>query len=123
MSSEPKAMVVPQEELLDTITQLDQYARTSHHTLSSIFGETADLDYSDADSVHVNLCEFYAGTLRTKEVLIDLLLKEPPPTSAQIPENSMVIRDEDYTLLTSLLTGLLLLERKILAENISLRQH
>lgn len=123
MSSEPKAMVVPQEELLDTFTQLDQYARTSHYTLSSIFRETADLDYSDADSVHVNLCEFYAGALRTKEVLIDLFLKEPPPTSAQIPENSMVIRDEDYTLLTSLLTGLLLLERKILAENISLRQH
>jgi len=122
--SEEKIIVIPQEELLDAIVQMDEYAKTSYNTLLSTTSEPLNMeDYSDVNSLVATLCEFYVGTLRTKEVLLDLIGKEVDSKGAQVPENSIVVADEDYVLATSLMTGLLLIERQLLAQNVSLKQH
>lgn len=122
--SEEKIIVVPQADLLDAIVQMDEYAKTSYNTLMSTTSDSSRLeDYSDVNSLFAALCEFYVGTLRTKEVLLDLITKEVDSQGAQVPENSIVVTDEDYVLATSLMTGLLLIERQLLTQNVSLKQH
>lgn len=121
--TEEKIIVVPQEEFLDVIVQMDEYAKVSYHALRDHLLEEDFLDYSDNEGTLVDLCEFYAGCLRTKEVIFEAMQKEVDSKGAKVPENSVVIEDEDYLLITTLLTGLLTIERKLLGINVSLKQH
>ena len=121
--TEEKIIVVPQDEFLDVIVQMDEYAKVSYHALRDHVLTEDFLDYSDGEGTLVDLCEFYAGCLRTKDVVLDAMQKEVDSKGAQVPENSIVVADEDYLLITTLLTGLLTIERKLLGINVSLKQH
>ncbi len=122
--TEEKIIVVPQEEFFDVIVQMDEYAKVSYHVLRDhVLSEEDFTDYSDSEGTLVDLCEFYAGCLRTKEVILDAMQKEVDSKGAKVPENSIVIADEDYLLITTLLTGLLNIERTLLGQNVSLKQH
>jgi hypothetical protein len=121
--TEEKIIVVPQEEFLDVIVQMDEYAKVSYHALRDYFLSDELLDYSNAQSNVLDLCEFYAGCLRTKEIVLDAMQKDVDSKGAKVPENSIVIADEDYLLITTLLTGLLTIERTLLGQNVSLKQH
>ena len=121
--TEEKIIVVPQDEFFDVIVQMDEYAKVSFHTLKDLMSLPETDDYSDSQGTVIDLCEFYAGCLRTKEVILDAMQKEVDSKGAQVPENSIVIADEDYLLITTLLTGLLNIERILLGQNVSLKQH
>ena len=121
--TEEKIIVVPQDEFLDVIVQMDEYAKVSYHALRDFILSDDLMDYSDSEGTLVDLCEFYAGCLRTKEVILDAMQKEVDSKGAKVPENSIVIEDEDYLLITTLLTGLLNIERTLLGQNVSLKQH
>tara|TARA_R110001599_G_C12075861_1_gene644566 strand:+ start:318 stop:686 length:369 start_codon:yes stop_codon:yes gene_type:complete len=121
--TEEKIIVVPQDEFLDVIVQMDEYAKVSYHALRDFILSDDLMDYSDGEGTLVDLCEFYAGCLRTKEVILDAMQKEVDSKGAKVPENSIVIEDEDYLLITTLLTGLLNIERTLLGQNVSLKQH
>ena len=121
--TEEKIIVVPQEEFLDVVVQMDEYAKVSYHALRDHLLKEDFLDYSDNESTLVDLCEFYAGCLRTKEVILEAMQKDVDSKGAKVPENSIVIEDEDYLLITTLLTGLLNIERTLLGQNVSLKQH
>lgn len=121
--TEEKIIVVPQDEFLDVIVQMDEYAKVSYHALRDFILSDELMDYSDSEGTLVDLCEFYAGCLRTKEVILDAMQKEVDSKGAKVPENSIVIADEDYLLITTLLTGLLNIERTLLGQNVSLKQH
>lgn len=121
--TEEKIIVVPQDEFLDVIVQMDEYAKVSYHALRDFILSDELMDYSDSQGTVIDLCEFYAGCLRTKEVILDAMQKEVDSKGAKVPENSIVIADEDYLLITTLLTGLLNIERTLLGQNVSLKQH
>ena len=121
--TEEKIIVVPQDEFLDVIVQMDEYAKVSYHALRDFILSDELMDYSDSQGTVIDLCEFYAGCLRTKDVILDAMQKEVDSKGAKVPENSIVIEDEDYLLITTLLTGLLNIERTLLGQNVSLKQH
>ena len=122
--TEEKIIVVPQEEFFDVIVQMDEYAKVSYHALRDhVLSEEDFTDYSDNENTLVDLCEFYSGCLRTKEVILSTMQKDIDSKGAKVPENSIVIADEDYLLITTLLTGLLNIERTLLGQNVSLKQH
>ncbi len=121
--TEEKIIVVPQDEFLDVIVQMDEYAKVSYHALRDFILSDELMDYSDSQGTVIDLCEFYAGCLRTKDVILDAMQKEVDSKGAKVPENSIVIADEDYLLITTLLTGLLNIERTLLGQNVSLKQH
>ena len=120
---EEKIIVVPQDEFLDVVVQMDEYAKVSYHALRDYILSDDLMDYSDNEGTLIDLCEFYAGCLRTKEVVLDAMQKDVDSKGAKVPENSIVIEDEDYLLITTLLTGLLTIERTLLGQNVSLKQH
>lgn len=120
---EEKVIVVPQDEFLDVVVQMDEYAKVSYHALRDYILSDDLMDYSDNEGTLIDLCEFYAGCLRTKEVVLDAMQKDVDSKGAKVPENSIVIEDEDYLLITTLLTGLLRIERTLLGQNVSLKQH
>lgn len=120
---EEKIIVVPQDEFLDVVVQMDEYAKVSYHALRDYILSDDLMDYSDNEGILIDLCEFYAGCLRTKEVVLDAMQKDVDSKGAKVPENSIVIEDEDYLLITTLLTGLLNIERTLLGQNVSLKQH
>ena len=120
---EEKIIVVPQDEFLDVVVQMDEYAKVSYHALRDYILSDDLMDYSDNEGILIDLCEFYAGCLRTKEVVLDAMQKDVDSKGAKVPENSIVIEDEDYLLITTLLTGLLTIERTLLGQNVSLKQH
>jgi hypothetical protein len=120
---EEKIIVVPQDEFLDVVVQMDEYAKVSYHALRDYVLSDELMDYSDNEGTLIDLCEFYAGCLRTKEVVLDAMQKDVDSKGAKVPENSIVIEDEDYLLITTLLTGLLNIERTLLGQNVSLKQH
>ena len=120
---EEKIIVVPQDEFLDVVVQMDEYAKVSYHALRDYILSDDLMDYSDNEGTLIDLCEFYAGCLRTKEVVLDAMQKDVDSKGAKVPENSIVIEDEDYLLITTLLTGLLRIERTLLGQNVSLKQH
>lgn len=120
---EEKIIVVPQDEFLDVVVQMDEYAKVSYHALRDYILSDDLMDYSDNEGILTDLCEFYAGCLRTKEIVLDAMQKNVDSKGAKVPENSIVIEDEDYLLITTLLTGLLNIERALLGQNVSLKQH
>ncbi len=121
--ADDKIIAVPQSEFLDIIAQMNAYAQTSFVFLRDCL-IAADYDsYDDPAGLATNLCEFYAGCVRIQEMALNVMMKHVDSRGAKVPENSIVVEDLDYVTITTMLTGLLTLEQKILAQNVSLKQH
>lgn len=118
-----KIIAVPQAEFLDIIAQMNAYAQTSFVFLRDCL-VAADYDsYDDPAGMATNLCEFYAGCVRIQEMALDVMMKHVDSRGAKVPENAIVVDDLDYVTITTMLTGLLALEQKLLEQNVSLKQH
>lgn len=118
-----KIIAVPQSEFLDIISQMNAYAQTSFVFLRDCL-IAADYDsYDDPARMATNLCEFYAGCVRIQQMALDIMMKHVDSRGAKVPENAIVVEDLDYVTITTMLTGLLALEQKLLDQNVSLKQH
>lgn len=118
-----KIIAVPQAEFLDIIAQMDAYARTSFAFLKDCLDAADYSSYGDPAGMAANLCEFYAGCVRIQALALDVMMKHVDSRGAKVPENAIVVEDLDYVTITTMLTGLLALEQKILDQNVSLKQH
>ena len=111
-----KIIAVPQAEFLDIIAQMNAYAQTSFVFLRDCL-IAADYDsYDDPAGMATSLCEFYAGCVRIQEMALDVMMKHVDSKGAKIPENAIVVDDLDYVTITTMLTGLLALEQKLLEQ-------
>lgn len=113
-----KIIAVPQQEFLETIEMLEEYRRLCYHFIR----EEAECEDEGTPLIE-DLCEFYAGCTRIKEVIIKTMLKEVDPRGAKVPENTIAVEDLDYLTITELLVGILNLEGKLLTQNVSLKKH
>ncbi len=112
-----KIIAVPQKEFLDAIEMLEEYRKVCYHFLKE------EASKEEATPLIEDLCEFYAGCTRVKEIIMKTMQKEVESQGAKVPENSIVVEDLDYLTITELLIGILNLEVSLLTQNISLKKH
>lgn len=112
---EDKVIAVPQEEFFQVIDLMDEYGSICHHLVKD--------NVDSHKPLFIDLCEFYAACERVKEKTIKMMQKEVDSRGAKVPENSIVVEDMDYLMLTELLLGIAQLERILTTQNISLKKH
>ncbi len=116
-----QVMVVPMDEMFDIIEKMDDYANISYEQIKHALCLE---EQHHTRGVISTLCEFHSGAVRTKEYILQVLSKDVAvPPDAEIPENSIAVRDEDYLMLTNLMVGMMTLELEIIGSNISLNYH
>lgn len=113
-----KIIAVPQQEFLDAIEMLEEYKRVCYH-----FIKEEVVIREEGGPLIEDLCEFYAGCARIKEMITKTMLKEVDSRGAKIPENTIAVDDLDYLTITELLIGILNLESNLLTQNVSLKKH
>ena len=114
---EDKIIAVPQQEFLDAIEMLEEYRKVCYHFLKE------EARKEEGTPLVEDLCEFYAGCTRIKEIIMKTMQKEVNARGAKVPENSIVVEDLDYLTITELLIGILNLEGTLLSQNVSLKKH
>jgi len=114
---EDKIIAVPQQEFLDAIEMLEEYRKVCYHFIKE------EACREEGTPLIEDLCEFYAGCTRIKEMIIKTMQKEVDSRGAKVPENAIVVNDLDYLTITELLIGVLSLESNLLAQNVSLKKH
>lgn len=112
---ESKVIAVPQEEFFQVIDMMEEYKDVCVHFIGD--------ELEDRRPLFTDLCEFYAACERIKERILKMMQKEVDSKGAVVPENSIVVDDLDYLMVTELLIGLSQLERIILDQNVSLKKH
>lgn len=112
---EDKVIAVPQEEFFQVIDLMDEYSTICHHLVKD--------NVNSHKPLLIDLCEFYAACERVRERTVKIMQKEVDSRGAKVPENSIVVEDVDYLMLTELLLGISELERILMTQNISLKRH
>ena len=116
-----QVMVVPMDEMFDIVEKMDDYANISYEQLKHTLCLEGECHTRGVISA---LCEFHSGAVRTKEYILQVLSKDvATPPNTEIPENSIVMQDDDYLMLTNLMVGMMTLELEIIGSNISLNYH
>ena len=112
-----KIIAVPQQEFLEAIEMLEEYRKICYHFIKE--------ESCKEEGTHLieDLCEFYAGCTRIKEMIMKTMQKEVDSLGAKVPENAIVVEDLDYLTITELLIGVLNLEGILLTQNVSLKKH
>lgn len=112
---EDKIIVVPQEEFFQVLDLMEEYRIVCHEHIK---------DNNEKDSaLLVDLCEFYAACERIKERTLSVMQKQVGSRGAEVPEDSIIVEDLDYLMLTELLVGISQLEQILTSQNISLKKH
>ena len=114
-----KVITVMQDEFFNIVDELQVHSNLAFESLKSEFSK----DKLD-ESLIASMCEFYSGCRKVREYVLEVMAMEVTvPEGAKVPENAIVVQDQDYLTVTNLLIGLLVIQRDILGKNISLSLH